>query len=66
MIALLIFALLVVLVCVVLIYVFELLIGLLPGAPAHLRTIVRVIIVLIGLLLIIDRALPLLGAPRLA
>lgn len=65
MIAFLIFCLIVLVVVVVLIYVFDLLIGLLPGAPAHLSTIFRIIIVLIGLLLILDRALPLLGSSRL-
>jgi hypothetical protein len=50
---------------VVLIYVLDLLLGMLPGAPVNLRTIVRIVIVLIALLVILERALPLLGQPRL-
>lgn len=65
MIALLIYVLLVLLVAVVLIYVVDLLIGMLPGGPPHLQTILRIVIVLIALLMIIDRALPLMGEPGL-
>jgi len=65
MISFLVFALLVVLACIIIIYVAELLIGLLPGPPAHIATIVRAVIILIALLVILERALPLLGQPRL-
>lgn len=61
MISFLIFALVVVLVALVVIYICDLLIGMLPNAPAQMKLLVRAIIVLIALLVILERALPLLG-----
>lgn len=56
-----IFALVVLLVVVVLVWVADMLLGMVSNKPAHLQTLVRVIIVLVGLFVILRRALPALG-----
>lgn len=61
LISFLIFALLVCLVAVVVIWVAQTVIAML-GAPANISTIVRLIVILIALLVIMNRALPFIGA----
>jgi hypothetical protein len=56
-----IFALIVLLCVIVLVWVADMLLGMIPNKPAHLQTLVRVIIVLVGLFVILRRALPALG-----
>jgi len=59
---LLIWIALVVGVAVIVYYVLAALLPLIPGFPPQLLTIVGIIILLVALLIILDRALPLLGA----
>ena len=61
LISFLIFALLVCLVAVIVIWVMQTVLGMLT-VPANVSTIARMIIILIALLVIINRALPLIGA----
>lgn len=61
LIAFLIFALLVCLVAVVVIWVMQTVLAMLD-VPANVLTVARMIIILIALLVIVNRALPLIGA----
>jgi hypothetical protein len=65
MLSFLVFALIVILIAAVLIYITDLLLGMWPGHPPNIQTIIRIIIVLIALISILQRALPLLGSPGL-
>ncbi len=57
----LIFILLVALVCVIVDYVVGLVLGMI-GAPGNVRLIARAIIMLLALLIIVNKALPFIGA----
>jgi hypothetical protein len=61
MIGFLIFAIIVIIMAVVIDYVIGLLLSMLPGLPAQIHTLVRIVIVLIALLAILQRGLPLIG-----
>lgn len=65
MISFLIFALIVILVACVVIYVCDLLIGMLPGVPSQLGMIIRIVVILVALLAILQRGLPMIGEGRL-
>lgn len=65
MLGFLIFALIVILAAMVVIYCCDLLLGMLRNIPPQVPTIVRIIIILIALVAILQRGLPLVGSPSL-